>query len=77
MTIIAPATYPDGTPLTLPETFTKVYTKATRAFAREPNEREALYLADEMTKGYTDHGEAEVAAFAVYLAYRAAYGREK
>jgi hypothetical protein len=75
MTIIAPATYNDGTPLTHPETFAKVYAKAARAFAREPNEREALYLADEMTNGYTDPGESESAEYAVYLAYRARYGK--
>jgi hypothetical protein len=75
MTIIAPIAYNDGTPITHPETFTKVYTRATLLFSREPNEREALYLADEMTNGYTDPGESESAEYAVYLAYRARYGK--
>lgn len=77
MTIIAPATYNDGTPLTHPETFAKVYQKALRKFRREPNLREAMYLADEMTEGYSDPREEESAAYAVFLARRVVYGPEQ
>ena len=76
MNIIAPTTYNDGTPLTHPDTFVKVYRKALRAFRREPNLREAMYLSDEMTSGYTDSNEEESASYAVYLAYREVYGRK-
>lgn len=77
MTITAPATYNDGTPLSHPETFVAVYLRAIRKFRREPNRREAMYLADELTSGFTDPNEEECAAYAVWMAHREVYGPEK
>lgn len=77
MKIIAPAVYNDGRPVTHPETFAKVYQKALRKFRREPNVREARYLSDEMTDGYTTPDESESASYAVFLAWRAVYGKEE